>query len=96
VTSRVFAVEERPFIGVERVVFEQGDTANPRAVVEYRNFGKIPASGAIISVVAFANGKRVAEIPNEMSSIMAGVLSPSVLHYFYRYFRPILKSQDLL
>lgn len=86
VTSHIFALEERPFIGIERVTFEQGDTANPRAVVEYRNFGKIPASGAIIAVVALADGKRVTDSPNEMSSISAGVLSPSVPHFFYRYF----------
>ena len=93
VTSHIFALEERPFVGVERVTFEQGDTANPRAVVEYRNFGKIPASGAIITVVALANGKRVADMPNEMSSASAGVLSPSVPHFFYTYFPPdIYKS----
>ena len=88
VTSHIFALEERPFVGVERVTFEQGDTANPRAVVEYRNFGKIPASGAIMTVVALANGKRVADMPNEMSSVSAGVLSPGVPHFFYTYFPP--------
>jgi hypothetical protein len=86
VTSHIFALEERPFIGIERVTFEQGDTPNPRAVVEYRNFGKIPASGAIIAVIALADGKRVAEMSNEMSSISAGMLSPSVPHFFYKYF----------
>jgi hypothetical protein len=86
VTSHIFALEERPFIGIQGVTFEQGDTPNPRAVVEYRNFGKIPASGAIIAVVALADGKRVADSPNEMSSISAGVLSPGVPHFFYTYF----------
>jgi hypothetical protein len=85
VTSHIFALEDRPFIGIERVTFEQGDTFTPRAVVEYRNFGKIPAGGAIISVVALADGKQVPEIPNEMSSMSVGVLSPSVPHFFYRY-----------
>ncbi len=86
VTSHIFALEERPFVGVEGVTFEQGDTPNPRAVVEYRNFGKIPASGAIFTVVALAGGKRIADRPNEMSSISAGVLSPGVPHFFYTYF----------
>ena len=36
VTSHIFALEERPFLGVERITFEQGDTPNPRAVIEYR------------------------------------------------------------
>jgi len=85
VTSHIFALEERPFVGVERAAFEQGDTPNPRAVVEYRNFGKIPASSAIITVVALADGKRVADSPNEMSSIAEGVLSPGVPHFFYTY-----------
>jgi hypothetical protein len=88
VTSQVFAVEERPFVGVERVTFERGDGEYPRAVVEYRNFGRIPASGAIVSVVTLVNGRRAAEVPNEMSSIMAGMLSPGVPHYFYRYLSP--------
>ena len=88
VTNHVFAVEERPFVGVERVTFEQGDTAHPRAVVEYRNFGRIPADGAIVSVVMLVNGKRIAEMPDEMSSIMVGMPSPGVPHYFYRYLPP--------
>jgi hypothetical protein len=86
VTSRIFALEERPFVGIERVTFEQGDTPNPRAVVEYRNFGKIPASGSIITVTALADGKRVADVSGEMSSMSAGMLSPGVPHFFYTYF----------
>lgn len=86
VTSHVFALEDRPFIGMERATFEQGDTPNPRAVVEYRNFGKIPASRAIVTVIALADGKRVADSPNEMSSTSVGVLSPGVPHFFYSYF----------
>lgn len=86
VTSHIFSLEERPFVGVERAIFEQGDSPNPRAVVEYRNFGKIPASGAIVTVIALVDGKRVAASPNEMSSVSVGVISPGVLHFFYTYF----------
>jgi len=86
VTSHIFALEERPFVGIAGVTFEQGDTPNPRAVVEYRNFGKIPASSAIVTVVALVGGKRLADSPNEMSSVSAGVLSPGVPHFFYTYF----------
>jgi hypothetical protein len=85
VTSRIFALQERPFVGIQEVIFERGDMANPRAVVEYRNFGKIPASGAIITVIARADGKRIVDAPNEMSSISAGMLSPGVPHFFYSY-----------
>lgn len=85
VTSHIFALEERPFVGIENVRFEQGDTRTPRAVVEYRNFGKIPASAAIITVVALVDGKSLSDSPNEMSSVTAGVLSPGVPHYFYSY-----------
>ncbi|HEY2523927.1 MAG TPA: hypothetical protein VGI29_02635 [Candidatus Binataceae bacterium] len=86
VTSHVFAVEERPFVGVQSVTFEQDDTPNPRAVVQYRNFGKIPASGSIITVTALVGGKRVADTPGEMSSTSPGMLSPGVPHFFYTYF----------
>ena len=85
VTNRMFAVEERPFVGVKRVFFERGRTSNPRAVVEYRNFGKIPAGGAIVTVTAMADGKRVTELPNAMSWLSVGMLSPNVPHFFYRY-----------
>lgn len=85
VTSRIFALQERPFIGVQAVTFEQGDTANPRAVVEYRNFGRIPATAAIITVVTRANGKRIVGTPNEMSSVSAGVILPGVPHFLYSY-----------
>jgi hypothetical protein len=88
VTSRIFALEERPFIGIESVTFEQGDTPNPRAVVQYRNFGKIPASGSIITVTALAGGRRVTDAPDAMSSVSAGMLSPGVPHFFYNYFPP--------
>jgi hypothetical protein len=101
VTSHIFALEERPFLGVENVHFEQGDTPNPRAVVEYRNFGKIPASGAIITVVTLVDGKRLADSPNEMTSVSAGVLSPGVPHYFYTYlpsetYRAIISGKSSL
>ena len=85
VTSHIFALEERPFLGVQGVSFEQGDSPNPRAVVEYRNYGKIPASGAIITVIALVDGKPLKDVPNEMSSVLAGVLSPGVPHFFYTY-----------
>ena len=85
VTSRVFALEERPFVGIENVTFEQGDTANPRAVIQYRNFGRIPAAGSIITVTALAGGKRVADGSGEMSSTSPGMLSPGVPHFFYNY-----------
>jgi hypothetical protein len=88
VTSRIFSLQERPFVGVQRVTFEQGGASDPRAVVEYRNFGKIPASGAIITVIARVDGKRIADGPNEMSSISAGMLSPGVPHFFYSYLPP--------
>jgi hypothetical protein len=85
VTSHIFALEERPFVGIENVTFEQGDTPNPRAVIQYRNFGKIPTSGAILTVTALAEGKRLADTHGEMSSTSPGMLSP---HFFYTYFPP--------
>jgi hypothetical protein len=36
-------------------------------------------------VVALVDGKRLADSPNEMSSVSAGVLSPGVPHFFYTY-----------
>ncbi len=82
-TSTIFAVADRPFLGVQKVTFEATDTQHPMILVNYRNFGSIPALDAIVAVYAVVDGKVVKPVPDAMSAKDAGILSPSVPHYFY-------------
>ena len=82
-TSTIFAVADRPFLGVEHVSFEGTDTQHPTILVNYKNFGSIPALDAIVSVHAVIDGKPVQSAPDTMSSMDAGILSPTAPHYFY-------------
>ena len=82
-TSTIFAVSDRPFLGVQQVTFEATGTQHPTILVNYRNFGSIPALDTIVAVHAVVDGKLVQPAPDAMSAIDAGILSPNVPHYFY-------------
>jgi hypothetical protein len=83
VTTAIFAVADRPFLGVERVSFQVTDPARPMIIVNYKNFGNIPALETIVSVHAVVDGKMVRPVADAMSEIDAGIVSPNVPHYFY-------------
>ncbi len=85
VTRTVFAVTDRPFLGVISVKFEATDTSEPRITIAYQNFGRVPALDSLVSVHAVVDGKRIPNPPDEMSTIDTGILSPGVEHYFYNY-----------
>jgi hypothetical protein len=82
-TSTIFAVSDRPFLGAQQVTFEATGTQHPTILVNYRNFGSIPALDTIVAVHAVVDGKLVQPAPDAMSAIDAGILSPNVPHYFY-------------
>jgi len=83
ISDLVLQVSERPFLGVQQVNFERADTPNPILVVDFRNFGSIPAEGATIKVVAMLDGKPIPPRDGEMTDMNQGVVSPGVPHYFY-------------
>src|SRR3984957_11384812 len=56
VSELIFAISDRPFLGVEKVTFERTDTAEPAIVVDFRNFGSIPADAAIVTGTALLDG----------------------------------------
>jgi hypothetical protein len=87
-TSTIFAVADRPFLGVQQVGFEGTDTQHPTILVNYKNFGSIPALDAIVSVHAVIDGKPVKPAPDTMSSMDVGILSPTAPHYFYATLTP--------
>jgi hypothetical protein len=83
VTSTIFAVADRPFLGVQQVAFEATDPQHPTIVVNIRNFGNIPALDAVVGAHAVVDGKLVQTSADTLSEMNAGILSPNVPHTFY-------------
>jgi hypothetical protein len=83
VTSTIFAVADRPFLGVQQVSFETTDPQHPAILVNIRNFGNIPALDAIVGAHAVVDGKLIKASANTMFEMNAGILSPNVPHSFY-------------
>jgi hypothetical protein len=90
VTSLVFAVAYRPVLGVEKVAFDAVDPSRPTIRVDFRNFSQIAALDAIVDVHAVVEGKVVKPPDGEMSAMNAGILSPTVPHFFSAYLTPDL------
>ncbi len=87
-TSTIFAVADRPFIGVQQVAFVGTDAQHPMISVNFRNFGSIPALDTIVSVHAVVDGKVVAPPAGTMSEMDAGIASPNVTHDFFVFISP--------
>ena len=83
VTSSIFSVVDRPFLGVQQVTFDGTDPDHPTIVVNFRNFGNIHAIDAIVGAHALVDGKLVKAPGNKMSEMDAGILSPNVPHSFF-------------
>jgi len=83
VTSTIFAVADRPFLGVQEVTFQTQDSGHPTILVSYKNFGNIPALDTIVAIHAVVDGKVVRPPGDTMSEIDAGIASPEVPHTFF-------------
>jgi hypothetical protein len=88
VTAMVYAISERPFLGIQKISFEGVDSPRPRVAVEFRNFGHIPALDSLVSVHVRVNGKLVKQDNGEMMSQETGIVSPGVPHFFYAFVSP--------
>jgi hypothetical protein len=87
VTSLVFAIADRPFMGVSKIDFEATDSPDPHLTVVYKNFGRIPAADGLVSVDAWIDGKPAPDpFPGAMDVHESGGIPPDVDHFFYRYF----------
>jgi hypothetical protein len=84
VTSLIFAVAYRPILG------DAVDSAMPAIKIDYRNFSQIAARDAHLEVNAVVDGKAVMPPEGTTMAVEAGILSPSVPHFFYAYLRPEL------
>ena len=82
VTSAIFAVSDRPFLGVQSVGFEATDSEHPMIAVDFRNYGSIQALSAIVGARALIDGKPVKDPEYPMTETEAGILSPNVPHAF--------------
>jgi hypothetical protein len=83
VTSAIFSVADRPFLGVQEVAFKDTDPQHPTILVSFKNFGSIPALDTIVSAHAVVDGKVVKPGPATMSEVDAGIVSPNVPHFFF-------------
>ena len=88
VSELIFAISDRPFIGVQKVSFERTETEEPAIVVDFRNFGPIPADDAIVTVTPLLDGKPIPPRDGEMPDNNQGVVSPGVPHFFYVFLMP--------
>jgi hypothetical protein len=88
VSELIFAIQDRPFLGVQKVTFERTDTEMPAIVVDFRNFGPIPADDALVNVVALLDRKRIPSRDGEMPDSNQGVVSPQIPHFFYVFLLP--------
>ena len=87
VTSLVFAIADRPFMGVAKLEFEATDTTDPHLTVVYKNFGRIPAVDGLVTVDAWIDGKLAPDpFPGAMDVHETGSIAPDVDQFFYRYF----------
>jgi hypothetical protein len=57
VTNEILLTSQRPYIGVESIKFDNGGSANPRVVVDLRNFGSVQAENALISLRLGLDGR---------------------------------------
>src|SRR5258707_13763143 len=94
VTSTIFAVADRPFIGVQQVPFVGTHSQHPMISVNFRNFGSIRALDTIVSVHAVVDGKVVKLSAGTMSEMDAGIVSPNVPHDFF-VFVPVDQYQAI-
>jgi len=88
ISDLVLQVSERPFLGVQQVTFERTDSTAPVIVVDFRNFGHVPAENATVHVTAVLDGKEIPVRDGEMTDSNQGVVSPGVPHFFYVFLHP--------
>jgi len=92
IARHVFAISDRPYIGIESVRLNVDDPRLPYALLDYRNFGRIPAENAVIEVWASIDGQIVSFEPTRKdvhkAKLKLGALSPATSYLFAAYFPP--------
>jgi hypothetical protein len=84
IAQRIFAVSERPYVGIERLAFDLINSSDARIMIDFRNFGSVSGHDAVARFTLLVDGRRPASNPQDMT-INLGMLSPTVPHAFFLY-----------
>lgn len=85
VTKLLFAVGERPYMGVEQIAIDGIDNGFARIVVDCRNFGHVSATGGVARVGVTIDGKPLPQQNALADTENIGIVSPSVPHRIFRF-----------
>jgi hypothetical protein len=85
VTNLLFAIAERPYIGVQEVAIDGVDADFARVVVDCRNYGEVSANGGVARVVVMVDGKSPPDSNPVAETETVGIVSPTVPHRIFRY-----------
>jgi len=85
VTNLLFAVAERPYIGVERVAVDAIDADFARLVIACRNFGHVSATGGVARIGIVIDGKTLPKETAAAATENIGMVSPSVPQLIFRF-----------
>jgi hypothetical protein len=80
----IYLASERPYVGVESVWLDSSKPNEPRVTIQYRNFGHLSSDETLIDSRVLIDGVPV----GTANRLRAGILSPNVPHYVYRYLPP--------
>ena len=83
-TQTLFAVSERPYVGVTEVSFDSGRANATRVRVDFRNFSHVYATDGVARVWILIDGKRLRHRGGGTSTMNVGMISPTVPHFLYR------------
>lgn len=85
VTNLLFAIAERPYIGVERVTVDSIDADFARVMVDCRNFGSVSANDGVARIDVIIDGKTLSGTTVEADTQNFGIVSPTVPHRIFRF-----------
>lgn len=93
VTNLLFAIAERPYIGVERVTVDSIDADFARVMVDCRNFGNVSANDGVARIDVIMDGKILSGTMAEADTQNLGIVSPTVPHRIFRFVPKALYEQ---
>ncbi len=85
VTNLLFAVAERPYIGIEKVSLDGTFADFARVAIDCRNFGNVSATGGVARVTIKIDGKELPQETDGSATNNIGMVSPSVPQLIFRF-----------
>src|SRR5258708_1020447 len=65
IAGRIFAVSERPYVGIERLAFDLINARDARIMIDFRNFGSVSGHDAVARFTLLVDGRRPDSNPQE-------------------------------